>query len=312
MLLTLRTVCQRMNVSGGRARIRDAHHSRRRTEHWRMTMRIPQYTPRMQALALLVLLSLAACSAPLTTTTAPAAGPTVAQPPAVSPEQVEFNGVSFAYDPALAQHVKPRHVPRGEHMGTLLPEYVAFDFDPAHTHPFPGRATGIRVFRVKDLQRVNWMYKAAVAAREPMPLINGTRVLRVQDKLLSFLNGKGERAIVHYAQDLGPFTNEGLFYSYQGITDNGLYYVSATFPVKAAFLPERFADGFAGMPTAGPGDPGWMDAYVEAVHRFNRDATERLEQMRAADYQPNLQTLDALIRSLGAGEAPEWSTNPEE
>ena len=66
------------------------------------------------------------------------------------------------------------------------------------------------------------------------------------------------------------------------------------------------------MPTAGPGDRSWMDAYVEAVHRFNRDTTERLEHMRAADYQPNLQTLDAPIRSLGAGEAPEWSTNPEE
>jgi hypothetical protein len=154
------------------------------------------------------------------------------------------------------------------------------------------------------------MYKAAVAAREPMPLINATRVLGVQDKLVSFQNGKGQRAIVHYAQDLGPLTNEGLFYSYQGVTDNGLYYVSATFPVEARVLPKTFADGFPGMPTAGPGDPGYMEAYVEAMNRFNHDSTERLEQLSAADYQPNLHTLDAAIRSLFSGEAPEWSTAP--
>ena len=274
-------------------------------------MRIPTYMTRMHRLALLVLLSLAACGAPRATTTAPAAGPTGAQEAPASPEQVEFNGIAFAYDRALAQRVTPRHVPPGEHMGTQLPEYIEFDFDPDHTDAVPGQDTGIRVFRVRDLQKVNWMYKAAVAAHEPMPLLNGSRVLRVQDKLLSFLNGKGERAIVHYAQDIGPLTNEGLFYSYQGVTDNGLYYVSATFPVAAAFLPQTFADGFPGMPSTAPGDLEYQKAYFEAVNRFNHDATARLEHLDAADYRPNLQTLDTLIRSLGAGEAPEWSTNPE-
>ena len=152
-------------------------------------MRMPERMRRIHILALLVLLSLAACGAPWATT-APAADPTVAQESTASPEQVEFNGISFTYDRALTQRVKPRHVPPGDHMGTRLPEYVEFDFDPDHTNAFPGRDTGIRVFRVRDLQQVNWMYKAAVAAHEPMPLMNATRVLRVQDKLLSFLNGR--------------------------------------------------------------------------------------------------------------------------
>jgi hypothetical protein len=271
-----------------------------------------RYISLIHSLALLAVLSLAACSAPRNTATAPAATSTGAQASTAPSKRVEFNGISFTYDSTLARNVTARHVPRGEHMGTPLPDYIEFDFDPDHTNAFPGRDTGIRVFRVRDLQQVNGMYKAAVAAHEPMPLINATRVLRVQDKLLSFQNGKGERAIVHYAQELGPLTNEGLFYSYQGITDNGLYYVSATFPVAATFLPKTFAEGFSGMPTVGPGDAGSMAAYAEAVNRFNRDATERLEQLPAADYQPNLQTLDALVRSLLAGEAPEWSTNTEE
>ncbi len=232
-----------------------------------------RYITLIHSLALLALLSLAACAAQRGAATAPSAGPTGAQAPTASSKRVEYKGISFTYESTLAGNVAARHVPRGEHMGTPLPDYIEFDFDPDHANAFPGRDTGIRVFRVRDLQQVNWMYKAAVAAREPMPLLNASRVLRVQDKLLSFQNGKGERAIVHYAQELAPLANEGLFYSYQGVTDNGLYYVSATFPVVATFLPKTFAEGFSGMPTVGPVDGGSMEAYMEAVSRFNRDAT---------------------------------------
>jgi len=262
----------------------------------------------MRSLMLLLALALTACGNPGAGGAPSIAGQTVAQARTAPPARVEFNGIAFAYDPALAERVTPRLVSGEEYMGTRLPDYIRFDFDTNPRGGIVARQASIRVFRMRDLEQINLMYKAAVAAREPMPLINATRVLRVQDKLVSFQNGKGERAIVYYAQDLGPLTNKGLFYSYQGVTDNGLYYVSATFPVAASVLPNTFADGFPGMPTTGPGDPG----YMEAVNRFNHDATERLEQLSASDYQPNLQTLDAVIRSLGAGEAPEWSTPPAE
>ena len=128
----------------------------------------------IQGLVLLLALLLTGCGAPGASTTAPAADLTTAHAPATSPEYVEFNGIGFSYDRSLAQRVKPRHVPAGEHMGFQLPEYVEFDFDPDHTNAFPGRDTGIRVFRVRDLAAVDWMYEAGVAAREPMPLVNAT------------------------------------------------------------------------------------------------------------------------------------------
>lgn len=274
-------------------------------------MRTTRYITLIHSMVLLLLL-LAACASPQATAPESVAAPRVTQTSMASVERAEFNGIGFSYDPAIAAQVKARLLSGVEYMGTRLPDYIQFSFDDNLQGGIVARQTGIRVFRLRDLEQGDWMVRAAVAAREPMPLINATRILRVQDKLLSFQNGKGERAIVHYAQDTGPLTNEGLFYSYQGVTDDGLYYVSATFPVKAAFLPNTFADGFLGMPTTTPGDPGYMEGYVEAVNHFNRDATERLEQLDAAGYQPNLRTLDAIIRSLFAGEAPEWSTSPEE
>ena len=54
-----------------------------------------------------------------------------------------------------------------------------------------------------------------------------------------------------------------------------------------------------------------MLAYVDAVSRFNAHATERLERLGAADFTPNLEVFDAIIRSLFAGETPGWSVTPD-
>ena len=261
-------------------------------------------------LALLVLL-LAACGTPRSTSAPSTASPTALQE-AATIKRVDYRGVSLSYDSSLAEQVAPRYVPASEQLGAVVPEHIELDFDPDRTHLLPARDTGIRVFRVRDLQQIDGMYRAGVAALEPMPLIPGYRMLRVNERLVSFANGKGARAIVAYAgQDYGPLTNEEIFYSYQGITDDGLYYVSATFPLRTAFLPRTVADGFPSMPSATPGEPEYQEAYVAAMHRFNHDVTERLDRLDAAEYQPSLHLLDALIRSLVAAEAQEWSIGPE-
>jgi hypothetical protein len=261
-------------------------------------------------MALLVLL-LAACGAHGTAGTTSTATAPVGPTPTTSVERVEFRGISVTYDRALTAQVTPRYVPASEQMGTVVPEHIEVDFDPERTHLLPGLDTGIRVFRVRDLQEIDPMYRAGVAALEPMPLIPGSRMLRVNERLLSFANGKGSRAIVAYAgQDIGPLTNQDILYSYAGITDDGLYYVSATFPVAAPFLRHTVADGFPGMPSTTPGEPGYHEAYVAAMNRFNREATERLDGLDAEGFQPDLRRLDALIRSLVAAEAQEWSIGP--
>lgn len=274
----------------------------------------------LPALALLV--SLAGCSSSPTLGTASVSGtvPTSAVMMSLQPaqftlpksvattamERAEFDGISFRYDPSIAAKVEARRVPATEHMGAQLPSYVEFDFDPDHTDAFLGREPGIRVFRVEDLEQVNDLYKAGVAAREPMPLINTARTLRVQERPLSFQNGKGIRALVHYTLEPVPLNNRDLFYSYQGVTDDGRFYVSATFPVRSSILPATSTDRFPDGPANAPTNPAQMVEYTDAVERFNAGATEQLEQLEMNDFSPNLRSLDAIIRSLVAREGQGW------
>lgn len=228
-----------------------------------------------------------------------------------NPVHAEFNGVSFTYDRAVTEQVNARVVPPSQYLAFQLPAFIEFTFG---DHQIVERYSGvarIRVFRVHDLEQVDPMYKAAMAAHEPMPLINATRMLRVQERLLSFQNGKGTRAVVQYAQEVAPINNTDMFYTYQGVTDDGLHYVSATFPVTAPFLP---ASSRAVVDNKFPGiryDPNDWKGFADAVTSFNRDAAQRLERLEAGGYTPNLEALDALIRSLSVPPSTQWSTNPQ-
>ena len=130
-------------------------------------------------LALLMLL-LAGCGATQASGTAPAS-PTVGQAPAALVTRVDYRGISLTYDRALAAHVVPRYGPASEQMGTIVPEHIELDFDPDRTHMLPGRDTGIRVFWVGDLEQLDGVYRAGVAALEPMPRLPVYRTLRVNE-----------------------------------------------------------------------------------------------------------------------------------
>ena len=79
--------------------------------------------------------------------------------------------------------------------------------------------------------------------------------------------------------------NQELFYTLQGLTKDGAYYVAGFFPVTSAALPG--------------------DAFVADYDTFNRDfgkyltkTTATLDELSAADFSPDLELLDAVISSL--------------
>jgi hypothetical protein len=129
----------------------------------------------MRSLMLILALALTACANPGAGAAPPAVSPTVAQAYTASPSRMEFHGIGFSYDPALAERVTSRLVSGEEYMGTRLPDYIEFAFDDNPMAGIVARQAGIRVFRVRDLEQINSAYKTAVAAFEPMPLINATR-----------------------------------------------------------------------------------------------------------------------------------------
>ncbi len=98
----------------------------------------------------------------------------------------------------------------------------------------------------------------------------------------------GYRFVGRWMQDANPVTNERLRYVYQGFTNDGQYLVSFWYPVSTPALP----DDVSSVP-------------AEELEQFNSDfqgymtaQVEALNALSPSDWQPDLETLDALVASL--------------
>ena len=50
--------------------------------------------------------------------------------------------------------------------------------------------------------------------------------------------------LTYLSEDVSPVTANRMFYTFQGVTGNGKYYIDATFPVHIAFLPATIPSTF--------------------------------------------------------------------
>jgi hypothetical protein len=127
-----------------------------------------------------------------------------------------------------------------------------------------------------------------------LPTFNAAQIFHSNEQILTFQSGKGIRFLTQYGQAPYPVNNNSLFYTFQGLTNDGAYYVAAILPVHAAFLS---ADGNPDTPLPADGVPfDWenfenMDQHYELVK----------QKLNAADpdaFNPPLTNLDALIHSI--------------
>jgi len=114
------------------------------------------------------------------------------------------------------------------------------------------------------------------------------------ETVLSFRGGRGLRYITHYSEASFPLDNQGIFYTFQGITDDGLYWVSVTLPVSSPILPDSAAYP---MPPAGYTDEEWSQNFPTYV----REVKAALNAQDPASFFPTIDTLDSLIESISIG-----------
>ena len=124
-----------------------------------------------------------------------------------------------------------------------------------------------------------------------LPELGASQALAVQEKYVAFAGGRGIRFVAHYDQAINPFTNQSIFYTFQGLTQDGKYYVSFFYPVRTDVLPDQFSD----VSTAQEDEI--LNNY--AVYRA-RMHTE-LNRLSEDDFVPNLAKLDAMVGSLKIG-----------
>ena len=126
-----------------------------------------------------------------------------------------------------------------------------------------------------------------------LPPVNATQVFRAQPAVVAFgngqggsLGGRGVRYLTFYAQGLMPITRGDVWYTFQGLTEDGSSYVSVTFPVRIEDLAET--------PPADFNPPDYV-AYLQ----------EQFDIVHGAgNIQPALSLLDAIVGSIAVTRPP--------
>jgi hypothetical protein len=138
------------------------------------------------------------------------------------------------------------------------------------------------------------------ALPESIPLLPpqyAAQVFHTRESYLDFQNGSGIAFLTEYAQYAAPADNQDLFYTYQGLTRDGLYWVSAFLPANIAFLqnsPTSTSVPIEGIPMPDPNASDFsakLPGYYSAV-------TGLMNSASASAYTPDLNCLDAFLQSL--------------
>ncbi len=130
---------------------------------------------------------------------------------------------------------------------------------------------------------------AKVAGEIPiLPPAEAVQVLKARVKLLPFKGGKGFAFLTAYAQDDVPVANEDLFYTFQGLTDDGRYWIAFYYPVNASVLPKTIRDS---------PEMKDYDAFEKHFDAYLKKTVRALEDPKTV-YTSDLGKLDALVQSI--------------
>ena len=129
----------------------------------------------------------------------------------------------------------------------------------------------------------------------PMPLLPPPSSFMdrwVQFRDQAFGVGQGVRYVSDspFRQQLGPWTNETTDYYYEGLTDNGVFYISLVWPVSTGTLPDTTGDVPEDVQAAAS-DPETYPTYLQQVK-------DTLNALPSTAWSPDLASLDAMIQSL--------------
>ena len=148
----------------------------------------------------------------------------------------------------------------------------------------------------EQIDRLKKILAGGTILQETLPTVpsfNAASQIAASIQTIPFQNGSGVRFLTQYAQYAAPINNRELFYHFQGLTNDGQYYVIAILPVTAPILAED-EKVEATVPEGGvpiPADTGPNNVYYFSV-------TEKLNSLAPDAFTPSLNTLDALIQSL--------------
>lgn len=161
--------------------------------------------------------------------------------------------------------------------------------------------TPIWEFAASQLTRMqNLLSTLPADTADPIPFLpnlGAAEVFHLNRQFLAFQNGNGVRYLTEYAQYYAPFNNHDLFYSYQGITSDGKYWISAIFPINHPILPPSYDS--TEVPPGGLPIPQMSSSTYEAdMQAYMASMKLLLENSPHNTFTPDIDCLDLYFASL--------------
>ncbi|MEW6512282.1 MAG: hypothetical protein AB1428_15135 [Bacteroidota bacterium] len=231
--------------------------------------------------------------------------------------EITYENVTFSFDVSLAKDfvaetikavplINKTEKPDGvwpEHIRiTFRDSYVPAarqragrEFDQARIYVFPTGDPANKEFAsdfpttvgaVEELNKYLSRRSHPRGERVPfLPWYDVSQAMVSKRKTVRFRNGRGVLFLTQFEQEKTPINNADLVYTFQGLTDDNNWYVSAFFPVTAPRFP----------PTGKINNPA---EFARSYDRMLKDAVDRLERLPGRNFAPNLALLENIIRSL--------------
>ncbi len=232
---------------------------------------------------------------------------------------VAFDGFGFDFDPALAANVNITQYPGDPaEIGPGFAEPPFTQFALYNEFPVPESVLdavgGVRVYRTADfagytehesrLQQLQTLLDerpdlaAYMMASEDMnqdalpfiPVFPAGQVIRARAQVVDTPAVMGISYVTIYQQAAEPFLSDSFIYTFQGVSADGAYYVSAIFNLTTELFPAELPTDY---------DP---DAFLAQMQAYFEESIAQLSAAAPDDFTPSLTTLDALIQSFAAAE----------
>jgi hypothetical protein len=121
-----------------------------------------------------------------------------------------------------------------------------------------------------------------------LPLWNATQVFLAKPAYFDFKDGSGIRYITQYGQAVMPINNHDLFYSFQGLSSDGKYWISAVVPVNHPSIQATYDNPL----------PADMDQFMANYAQYTALIRANLDTQPLETFTPSLADLDAMIQSI--------------
>lgn len=241
-------------------------------------------------------------------------GLTLKRVPSGVTQTFEYGGVSVASDVELAKSAQSETLPavplqEGPALGGASPAAIRFVFNGAKAPDyFDPHVPQVLVYKTEDWVKLDPSTAASVDALKKMlqekpktfdkgipvlPPIPAAQVFQVKPRYYDFQNGTGIGFITHYAQDVSPVMDYHPFYTYQGLTNDGKYYVAVFYPVTTALLPTD--------PEAAMGGKSY-DEWAKEYEAYLNNLVKEMDGLVDAAYSPDLVLIYEMVKSINVSD----------